>query len=167
MNSHFILCIDDERDILDSVVNDLAPFHDQFEIEAAESVAEAKDVIADLTQEGCKLALVLCDHIMPEELGVDFLIALSQSPDTANTRKLLLTGQAGLEDTVQAVNHASLHYFIAKPWQGEKLRSIVTDQLTSYMIATEDNLLPWASTLDTGRIMEAVNGKRLQYGSSE
>ncbi|MPX90476.1 response regulator [Salinivibrio sp. VYel1] len=164
MSQYLVLCVDDERDVLDSVIDDLQGFTDHFEVEAAESVAEAREVIADMATEGTKLALILCDHIMPGELGVEFLIELANQPETASTRKVLLTGQAGLEDTVSAVNHASLHYYLAKPWQKETLVSVVTDQLTSYVIAHEANLLPWTSVLNTPRIVEAINRNKWDMG---
>lgn len=70
-------------------------FEEHFIIEAAESVAEAKSVIEDYRQETIPLALILCDHIMPEQTGIQFLIELNQEADTTRTRKMLLTGQAG------------------------------------------------------------------------
>ncbi|AAO11155.1 Response regulator [Vibrio vulnificus CMCP6] len=108
MNKYLILCVDDEREVLDSVLQDLSPFEDHFVLEGAESVAEAKNVIEEYDDEGVPLALILCDHIMPEQTGISFLIELSRGETTRKARKVLLTGQAGLEDTVEAVNHASL-----------------------------------------------------------
>ncbi|OOF14520.1 hypothetical protein BZG84_14080 [Salinivibrio sp. PR932] len=164
MSQYMILCVDDERDVLDSVMDDLQGFSDHFELEAAESVTEARDVIEQMAAQGTQLALILCDHIMPGELGVDFLIELAKQPQTAGARKLLLTGQAGLEDTVSAINHASLHYYIAKPWQKTTLTSVVTDQLTSFMIEHEPNLLPWTSVLDTPRLVDAINKHKFEVG---
>ncbi|WP_237714700.1 hypothetical protein [Aeromonas sp. 159] len=46
MNKHYlILCVDDEREVLDAVIHDLAPFRSHFELEAAESVDEARAVV--------------------------------------------------------------------------------------------------------------------------
>ncbi|MEZ8142239.1 hypothetical protein A1OO_18255 [Enterovibrio norvegicus FF-33] len=163
MSQYLILCVDDERDVLDSVTNDLASLEEHFVIEAAESVAEAREILAEAAADELQLALILCDHIMPEDLGVDFLIELNRFDITAKARKLLLTGQAGLEETVQAVNHGSLDYFIAKPWQGETLRQVVIDQLTTFMIAHDGNLLPWVRVLDAERIMESISNNRLNY----
>jgi len=164
MNKYLILCVDDEREVLDSVVQDLDCFEQHFIIEAAQSVAEAKSVIEDYRDEQVALALILCDHIMPEQTGIQFLIELNQDVDTAKTRKILLTGQAGLEDTVQAVNHASLHFYIAKPWQGEQLRQVVKDQLTHYVIANESDLMPWIQILDAEKILNAIAAKRMSFG---
>lgn len=164
MTKYLILCVDDEREVLDSVLQDLIPFEDNFVVEGAESVTEAKQVIQDMAEDGTQLALILCDHIMPEQTGISFLIELSQNDETKSARKLLLTGQAGLEDTVEAVNHASLNYYIAKPWKGEELREATTSQLTSFMIENDDNLLAWTSILDAEAILNAMADRRVSFG---
>lgn len=164
MSKYLILCVDDEREVLDSVVQDLDEFEEHFSLEAAESVQEAKQIIEDAERDGIKLALILCDHIMPEQTGISFLIELNEQPSTQATRKLLLTGQAGLEDTVEAINHSSLHFYIAKPWRGDELRTVIKEQLTQYMIENEPELMPWASVLNTEKIFEEMAKNRLNYG---
>ncbi|UPQ88936.1 response regulator [Vibrio sinaloensis] len=164
MNKYLILCVDDEREVLDSVIQDLDCFEEHFVLEAAESVAEAKSLIQDSLAEDVKLALILCDHIMPEQTGIQFLIELNEDEHTKTARKLLLTGQAGLEDTVEAVNHSSLDFYIAKPWRGDELREIVKNQLTTYMIGNEPELMPWAQVLDTEQIFAAIAKNRVSYG---
>ncbi|KHT64706.1 chemotaxis protein CheY [Photobacterium gaetbulicola] len=163
MNKYLILCVDDEREVLDSVLNDLRALEEYFVIEAAESVDEAKEVLADAIADHTPLALILCDHIMPGETGIDFLIELKHQEESCHARKVLLTGQAGLEETVQAVNNASLDYYIAKPWNGDQLKQIAIDQLTSFMIDNESEaeLITWMQILDTNRIMEALSHRRL------
>lgn len=161
MNKYLILCVDDEREVLDSVLHDLSSIEEYFIIEAAESVDEAKEVLADTIADHIPLALILCDHIMPGETGIDFLIELKKQTETTHSRRVLLTGQAGLEETVQAVNHASLDYYISKPWDGDQLKDIAIDQLTTYIIDNEKELMPWARVLDTSRIMTALSDKRL------
>ncbi|PMK05132.1 response regulator [Vibrio sp. 10N.261.55.A7] len=164
MNKYMILCVDDERDVLDSVIQDLDCFEEHFIVEAAESVNEAKSILSEASAANIKLALILCDHIMPEQTGISFLIDLQQEDTTKNSRKLLLTGQAGLDDTVDAINHSSLDYFIAKPWKGEALRQVITKQLTEYMIENEADLMPWASILDTEKIFDAIAKNRISFG---
>jgi len=164
MSKYLILCVDDEREVLDSVVQDLDCFEEHFVLEAAESVQEAKDILEEAKQDEIKLALILCDHVMPEQTGISFLIELNQDPATQTTRKLLLTGQAGLEDTVEAVNHSCLDFYIAKPWKGDALRATVKEQLTQYMIENEPELMPWASVLDTEKIFDALAKNRVNFG---
>ncbi|MEZ8741550.1 response regulator [Photobacterium swingsii] len=161
MNKYMILCVDDEREVLDSVLHDLEPLNEHFVLEAAESVDEAKEVLADAIADHIPLALILCDHIMPGETGIHFLIELKQQDETKAARKVLLTGQAGLEETVQAVNNASLDYYVAKPWDGENLKDVVIEQLTTYMIDNEKELMPWARILNAAPIMQAMSDRRL------
>ncbi|HCG6076610.1 TPA: response regulator, partial [Vibrio parahaemolyticus] len=118
----------------------------------------------EMAEEEVQLALILCDHIMPEQTGISFLIELSQNGDTKAARKVLLTGQAGLEDTVEAVNHASLDYYIAKPWKGEELRQAITSQLTAFVIENDDNLLSWTTILDSEAILNAMADRRASFG---
>jgi CheY-like chemotaxis protein len=164
MNKYLILCVDDEREVLDSVVQDLADFEDDFIIEGAESVAEAREVLEECAEDDIKLALILCDHIMPKETGISFLIELNGDEQTKPAKKLLLTGQADLEDTIQAVNNASLDFYIAKPWQGDALRASVTAQLTNFMIENESDLMPWGRILDTEKIFNAIAQRRTEFG---
>ena len=164
MKKYLILCVDDEREVLDSVVQDLSKFEDDFIIEEAESVAEAREVIEEYDEDDVKLALILCDHIMPEETGVSFLIELNKDEKTKPAKKLLLTGQADLDDTIQAVNSASLDYYIAKPWVGEELVETLTHQLTQYVIENESDLMPWGRILDTEKIFDAIAARRSQFG---
>lgn len=164
MNKYMILCVDDEREVLDSVVQDLDCFEQDFVLEAAESVTEARQVIDEYRAQDVQLALILCDHIMPEQTGIQFLIEMNDDPQTVPTRKVLLTGQAGLEDTVQAVNHASLDFYVAKPWQGQQLRQMVRDQLTQFVIDNDPDLKAWMSILDAEKILNAMAAKRTSFG---
>ncbi|ROV59304.1 response regulator [Vibrio ponticus] len=164
MNKYLILCVDDEREVLDSVLQDLDCFEDHFLLEGAQSVAEAKEIIEEAETEGTQLALILCDHIMPEQTGISFLIELNDNKLTSKTKKLLLTGQAGLEDTVEAINHASLDFYLAKPWGGEQIRSAVKDLLTQYIIDNDPEPMPWAQVLDTEKIFNAIAENRISFG---
>lgn len=156
-----ILCLEDEPAVLDAVVRDLAPFEDVFLIEPVESVADAREVLADLTERGIPLALALCDHLLPNVTGTEFLIELNQSEATRNARKVLITAQAGLSDTVRAVNDGNLNHYIAKPWKPDELRAVVREQLTTYVIQTKTNPLPYVSTLDGVRLMEVMGAGSL------
>ena len=106
------------------------------------------------------LGLALCDHLLPGERGVDFLVELNQDERTAPVRKVLITGQAGLEDTVKAVNQADHHHYIAKPWQPEELHQVVRDELTEYVLSQADSLLPYVAVLDGPRLMDAIGKRR-------
>ncbi len=151
-----LLCVDDESVVLDAVVRDLAPFEDAFRIETALNAADARAIVNGLPGSGQTLALALCDHLMPGLTGTDFLIALNADPATRHARKLLLTAQAGHDDTIRALNQGGLDHYIAKPWQPDALRAVIRDQLTSYVIDRQLDPLPYLAVLDTARLAEAL-----------
>ncbi len=151
-----ILCIEDERAVLDAMVRDLEPFAGVFRVEAAESVEEARPLVRECLRRGDQLALVLADHLLPGTTGVDFLVELNLAAPTQPTRKVLVTAQAGLQDTIKAVNDAGLDHYIAKPWSPEQLHAVVREQLTDYVIEQVNDPLPYMKILDGGRILEAL-----------
>lgn len=156
MNRIVILCVEDETEVRQAIQRDLTPFKSLMRIETAESAADAKAVLKECEADGDPLGLILCDHLMPDECGVDFLIELQHDKLYADARKVLITGQAGLEDTVRAVNEAKLHHYVAKPWTAEELQTVVRDQLTEYVMATQDDLVPYIGVLDGTRLLETI-----------
>ena len=155
MNGLVILCVEDEVEVRNAVVRDIEPFARICRIDEAEDAADARDAVSQCLDAGEQLALVLCDHMLPGESGVDFLVALNDDARTRLARKVLVTGQAGLEDTVKAVNRAGLDHYIAKPWSKEELHGIVREQLTNYVLENVDDLLPFVSVLDGARLLDA------------
>ncbi|MBU0719499.1 MAG: response regulator [Planctomycetes bacterium] len=156
MSKLVILCVEDEVEVRNALARDIEPFAQVCRIEEAEDSEDAREAVAQLLGAGEELALVLCDHMLPGESGVSFLVSLNTDDRTRTARKVLVTGQAGLEDTVRAVNEASLDHYIAKPWAKEALQNVVRTQLTNYVIEHADDLLPFVSTLDGSRLLEAM-----------
>lgn len=157
-----ILSIEDEPEVRDAISRDLAPFREAFRIEFAEDAADARELIAELTAGGDVVGVVLADHLLPGERGTDFLIDLNNDEATAPIRKVLLTGQAGHDDTIRAVNDASLDYYIAKPWSPDELQGVVRDQLTSYVLAQGEDPLPYVQILDGERLLDAIASRGLE-----
>ncbi|MGJ8654671.1 MAG: response regulator [Opitutaceae bacterium] len=156
MKKIYILCVDDELEVLQAVEQNIAELEDTFPILTAESSAEARTLVKQIADEGNLLGLVLCDHVMPGDNGVDFLIELDKEDGFANTRKVLVTGQAGLDATVKAVNQGRLNHYIAKPWQAENLLAIAKDQLTRFVIRSKLSPLPYMMSLDTEKLSEYI-----------
>ncbi|GAB4164611.1 MAG: response regulator [Planctomycetota bacterium] len=159
MDKIAILCIDDEREVLDAITRDLDRFRSHFRVEPCESAADAAEIVEEFLGEGWKIGLVLADHLMPGTSGVDFLISLNSNPETAATRKVLVTAQAGLEDTVRAVNRAGLNHYVRKPWKLDELHSLVISQLTDFVLSQCDNPMPYAAVLDAGRILSFISSR--------
>jgi two-component system chemotaxis response regulator CheY len=157
MSRLVILCIEDEDEVRDAVVRDLEVFEPTFLVEMAEDADDARQVVAEVTAAGSQVALVIADHRLPGMQGTDFLIELHDNPETAPARKVLLTGQAGHEDTIRAINEASLDHYISKPWTEQELHSVVREQLTEYVLDQVDDVLPYVATLDGARLLERLS----------
>jgi response regulator RpfG family c-di-GMP phosphodiesterase len=154
-----VLVIEDEGPVRDALVRDLAPLAEVVRVEAAEDVPDARAVLDDLAADGDLLAVVLADHRLPGTSGVDFLVELHEQEATAPARKLLVTGQADLEDTVKAVNHASLERYVAKPWTAEELVAVTRDELTAYVLATGLDPLPHLRALDAAQVLPRLRAR--------
>ena len=156
MSDRFILIVEDERAVRDAIARDIRMFTPAFRTEVTEDAADARAVLAEIAGRGDEVALVLCDHLLPGERGTDCLIALEQDPDTRPMRKVLITGQAGHDDTIRAINEARLDHYIAKPWDPAELQQVVSDELTEWVLANADDVLPYVAILDGARLMERL-----------
>lgn len=138
MSKPVILCVDDERMLLESLREELrGTFGRDYLIELADSGYGGLELVDDLMSEGTDIALVISDYIMPDLRGDELLRQIHQRlPDT---RKVMLTGQATIEAVAHAVKHARLYRYIAKPWEPEDLRLTVTEALHSYRQEQELN----------------------------
>lgn len=150
----YILIVEDEPEVLDSIVRDITEFEEHFEVEMADTAEEAEMIIKDIIDEESKIGLILCDHVLPGKNGVELLIEMQQNEKTKSTKKVLITGQAGLEETVKAVNEADLKHYIAKPWEKSKLIKITRNLLTDFVIRETKDPLPYMQILDTEKIAE-------------
>jgi len=156
----YILVVEDEPEVLDAIVRDISDFEDFFPIEMADTAEEAREILQDILEKDDRIGLILCDHVLPGDNGVELLVELQQKEETNTTRKVLITGQAGLQETVRAVNEADLKHYIAKPWNKNELVDIVKELLTDYVLDHVDDALPYMKVLDGGRIAEAIRKGR-------
>ncbi|HHU08935.1 MAG TPA: response regulator [Intrasporangiaceae bacterium] len=151
-----ILVIEDEPEVRDAIERDLESFADVVRIEPAEDIPDAREVLAEIDADEDLLALVLADHRLPGESGVDFLVELAGTQEYASVRTVLVTGQAGHEDTIRAVNEAGLDHYVAKPWSAQELVDVVREQLTEYVLENDLDPLPHLKALDGSRVMGIV-----------
>ena len=112
-----IVVVEDEPEVRDAVLGDLAPFADTVRIEPAEDVDNTLKIVDEIDGDGDVVALILADHRLPGRSGVDMLVEMADDERTADARKVLVTGQADQADTIRAVNKAGLDHYIAKPWR--------------------------------------------------
>lgn len=156
MNHPIILCIEDEPDVLNALVNDLGELEDHFPIETAESATEANELLQAIQKRGDSVGVIFCDHMMAGQKGVDLLIDLQKQSFTRSSRKILVTAHAGMEETIHAVNEAGLNYYIAKPWEKEKLLAVAKNQMTQYILHTGIDPRPFMTVMDPMLLGNAI-----------
>jgi CheY-like chemotaxis protein len=123
-----ILCVDDEKIILDSIKAQLKRhFGNRFDYELAGSADEAMEVIEELVQEGRIIFLIISDWLMPGIKGDEFLEQVHRKYPRIIT--ILLTGQASGEAIDKAYKNANLHRCIHKPWSDADLLEAIESAL--------------------------------------
>jgi len=128
---HLILCVDDQREVLGALRRDLAFLEPGYTVVECESAQEAAEVIEERGQDS--VAMIICDHIMPGENGVDFLARVTNEYKLKNLKKLLLTGLATHHDTIRAINEARVDTYVEKPWEEPELKGAVKKLLSEYV----------------------------------
>ena len=135
-----IVCVDDEEGVLRVLRAQLgARFGHECQIATARSGDEAVALFDELTREGEHIALVIADQIMPGMKGVELLEIVDRRLPT--TMKILLTGQAGLDAVIEAINRAHLNHYVGKPWDETALLLAVENLLRTYRLVNENQHL--------------------------
>jgi signal transduction histidine kinase len=127
-----LLCVDDEPNVLAGLKNVLRR---HFDVTTATSGAEGLDVLV----ERGPFTVVLSDFAMPGMTGAEFLAQVRHAaPDTV---RLLLTGQATLDDTIAAVNDGNIFRFLKKPCSPPDLIRALEDAVEQARLITADQRL--------------------------
>ncbi len=131
MENAVILCVDDERVVLNGLQSQLSrDFGNEYILEFAESGEEALELIEEFLQDGVDIPVVISDQLMPGLKGHQLLTKVHHlSPKSF---KILLTGQSDLEAVTDAVNQANLYRYIGKPWEGTDLILTVREAIKSF-----------------------------------
>ncbi len=118
--SKAILCVDDEKIIITSLVNQLRErFGESYIYEMAMSGEEALEIIDELVESSVSVILVISDWLMQGMKGDELLIEVHRRyPGTLN---IMLTGQADWSAIQNAKDNADLKAYVAKPWVKDHL----------------------------------------------
>lgn len=156
MEKLFIVCVDDQREVLSALSEDLQEFEEHLTLEECESAQEAWDVIEDVDSAGDYLPVVISDHVMPGKTGVELLSEIHADGRFPNTQKMLLTGLATHKDTIDAINSAELDYYIEKPWTKSKLHEAVKELITKFVLKSGIDYEPYLEILDQEKLYEGL-----------
>jgi len=124
MKKKAVLCVDDEKAILESLKEQITSSLDnQYLVEIAESSTEAWEVIEELVEDGIGILIIVSDWLMPGMKGDEFLIQVHKKYPAIYT--VLLTGQADEKAVLNAKENANLYQYLTKPWKEEQLLKII------------------------------------------
>ncbi len=143
-----VLCVDDQREVLSAVAQDLEALSAWLAIEECESAQEALDLVDELDQAGDYVAVIVSDHIMPDKTGIELLTELAHDPRFLHTKKVLLTGQATHSDTITAINNAGIDRYFEKPWDATQLKKAIQSLVTEYIFNQGLDYLDYQEYLD-------------------
>jgi response regulator RpfG family c-di-GMP phosphodiesterase len=111
-----IMYVDDDREFLTSIEaflpDRLRAALPRFDL-AFEFFDEPLEALAACKQIGNRLAVVVSDQVMPNINGIELLTRIKDMHPYA--RRVLLTGHAGLDSAVTAINKRVLHKYVFKP----------------------------------------------------
>ena len=144
-----IICVDDQQEVLDSVMRDLRPLTPLIRLEEASGVEDCLNLMEQIDSDGDYVGIVISDQVMPEANGTELLAKVAADRRFAKTRKVLLTGQATHADTINAINDGHIDNYIEKPWQPEKLLAVVKRLLTLYVLDAGLDHTEYMPVLDT------------------
>ena len=156
MDNFNIICIDDEREVLDAVVQDLSIFDELFNIEECQSAEECLDLLDELSAIDSPVALIISDHVMPGKSGIELLIEIQNDNRFIGTKKILLTGLASQKDTINAINHAKIDNYLEKVWNKEKLVQMAKELLTEYIVGKGVDYRDYNAIIDSATLYRLI-----------
>ena len=127
-----VLVVDDDRNLLNSLIRGLRK---KFLIEAALGPREGLKI---LSEKG-PFAVIVSDLRMPVMDGIQFLSkAKTITPDSV---RIILTGNADLQNAIEAVNQGSIYRFLTKPCPSHLLSGVLKQAIEQYRLVTAEKEL--------------------------
>ena len=168
-----ILIVDDEEAILETMTY---TFIGSYEVITADDPQRA----LALMDRHAPVAVVITDQRMPGMTGVELLKKIyERHPETV---RIMLTGFADSESTIQAINDGHVYAYVHKPWEPDELKQVVKQAVERFHLSTEnrrlvedlrranlimgavmDRLDTGAIAVDGGGIVQAVNRPARAY----
>jgi diguanylate cyclase (GGDEF)-like protein len=156
-----VLAVDDEAHVTDGLRCNLRA---KFTLVTASSGVEALEVLERLGP----FAVVMSDLRMPGMDGIELLRRIREKyPDTV---RIMLSGNADMAATVQAVNSGGIHHLLLKPTPVEEIRQVLdracadfNRQAREQALALEDPLLGIGSRRALERAMPRVHSHAVRH----
>ena len=112
-----IICVDDDNEFLSSL-EQLLPGHledmlPQVSLDFEFFTSSEKALAAIKAVEPSALAMVICDQVMPQMKGLELLRQIKEY--SSDVIRVLMTGYAGLDSAIVAINERLLDQYFTKP----------------------------------------------------
>lgn len=119
-----VLIVDDDAFMLKVLYRVL---QNDYTLYQAGSAEEAVEVLR-----GRHVKAILCDHVLPGQNGLDFLITLRQR--NARIKSVLFSAALETDQFIKAINHGQVFRFIKKPASPTDILSAVREAIRQYDI---------------------------------
>jgi DNA-binding NtrC family response regulator len=127
-----ILIVDDEEAILETLS---FTFMDHYEVLTTPDPLAALQIL----ETNQPIAVVITDQRMPGMTGVELLKRVYERfPETV---RIILTGFADSEATIQAINDGHIYGYVNKPWEPEDLKAMVRRAAQLHALSVENRRL--------------------------
>lgn len=114
-----VLLVDDEQQLLESLGQEL---RNTCQLYTAPTAADAELMLA-----ARRYDVIVCDHMMPGEQGLDFLIRVMEM--MPSTRRILITGYANPEFLSRCTGIAGLSACLLKPVRAAEISRAILASL--------------------------------------
>ncbi len=142
-----LLIVDDEKNIIDSLARLL--HKEEYVIHTANSGKEALEMMKTTD-----FGVIISDLMMPEMDGLAFFENVQKK--NSDVVEILLTGQATLDKTIEAINRLQLFSYLTKPWVVEELKYTIQRAFEHHNLAVENKRLQ-KLTEKQNRELKAIN----------
>ncbi|MCI0921322.1 sensor histidine kinase [Sphingobacterium rhinopitheci] len=119
-----VLYIDDE-------INNLLSFKANFRLSCIVHIAQSTVEAEEVLRLNPNIRIIFCDHMMPNELGINFLERIKV--DFPAPIRILLTAYANMEILIDSINKGNIYRFIRKPWENEDILSAIIEANKFYL----------------------------------
>ncbi|MCB9465008.1 MAG: response regulator [Candidatus Eisenbacteria bacterium] len=117
--SQYVICIDDDQDFLSSLeiflpdaINEARGPDVWYRFLFSSDPQDALALLQELQDDGAVVAMIVCDQKMPGMLGTELL---ARAKAVCDAVRVLLTGHAGMESAIVAINEGLLDRYLTKP----------------------------------------------------
>ena len=127
-----VLFVDDDKNILNAYSR---TFRKQFELECCDGPEEGLRTLNEMGP----FAVIVSDYKMPVMNGIEFLAEAGDiAPDTV---RIMLTGNADLNTSIEAVNQGRIFRFLLKPCPNELFKDSLDAGINQFRLITSEKEL--------------------------